>query len=439
VNEILNNITTTSNFLKTSDGRRLFENFMSLSILQVANYILPLVTFPYLVRVLGPEKYGLIAFAQAFIGYFGILTDYGFNLSATREVSIYRGDREKISEIFSSVTIIKFALMILSFVIFIILVFSFDKFRNDWRLYFLTFGSILGNVLFPVWLFQGMERMKYITFLNLLSKIIFTGAIFIFIRKSSDYLYVPGINLLGALISGILALWIIFKNFKIKFILPSLEDIKHQLKEGWYIFISTVAISLYTVSNTFILGLFTNNTIVGYYSAAERLIKAVQGLLTPVSQTVYPYISKLASESKERALNVIRKLIMLVGGGTFFVSLLIFIFAAPIVNIILGAQYQQSIIILRILAFLPFIIGLATVYATLFLLGFGYSKVWSKIIIISSLLDIVFIFIFVGLFSLAYIGVSISWVLTEVCVFLMSYLFYKKLYIPLGSKIHGYR
>jgi len=111
--------------------KTLLENFLSLSFLQVANYILPLVTLPYLIRVLGPEKFGLIAFAQAFIGYFQILTNYGFNLSATREISINREDKDKVSEIFSSVMIIKIFLFIFSLLIILFIVFFFDKFRGD--------------------------------------------------------------------------------------------------------------------------------------------------------------------------------------------------------------------------------------------------------------------------------------------------------------------
>ena len=412
------------NLLTQSETRkRLFSNFLSLSFLQVANYIFPLITLPYLVRVLGPEKFGLIAFAQAFIGYFQILTDYGFNLSATREISIHRDNKEKVSEIFSSVIVIKFFLLLISLLIMSIIVFSFEKFRQDWQIYYLTFGVVLGNVLFPVWFFQGIEKMKYITFLNILTKLIFTVAIFLFVRQASDYLYVPLLNSIGFVVAGVLSLQIVFRGFGVKLYFPKLESLKHQLREGWYIFISTVAISLYTISNTFILGLFTNNTIVGYYSAAEKIIRAVQSLLGPISQTVYPYISKGAVESKEKALNFIRKLVYIIGSGSLFLSLLIFIFATQIVNIILGSQYQQSIVVLRILAFLPFIIGLSNIFGIQTMLNFNFEKAFSNILIFAGIINITLAFIFVPLFK--HIGISISVLITEIFITVVMFIYLK--------------
>lgn len=408
----------------TEDKKRLLSNFLSLSILQGVNYILPLITLPYLVRILGPEKFGLIMFAQAFIQYFIVLTDYGFNLSAIQEISIHRNNKEKVSEIFSSVMIIKFSLLIISFIMLTFIVFSFEKFRKDWIVYYLTSGIVIGQVLFPIWFFQGMEKMKYITFLNILSKLIFTASIFIFIHKASDYIYVPLINSFGFIVAGIIAMWIVFKDFGIKLRLVELSDIKHQLQEGWHIFISTVAISLYTVSNTFILGIFTNNVIVGYYSAAEKLIIAVQGLLNPVSQTVYPYIAKLVNESKERAIVFIRKMTIVVGSLSLILSLVLFIFSDLIVEIILGSQYQKSIIVLKILAFLPFVIALSNIFGIQTMLTFNYKKAFSNILIAASIINIALALILIPVYK--HIGISFAVLTSECFVTITMFLFLKK-------------
>jgi len=404
--------------------KRLTGNFLSLSILQALNYILPLITLPYLVRVLGPEKYGLISFAQAFIGYFIMITDYGFGLSATREVSIYRDDKEKVSEIFSSVMTVKILLGILSFVVLGLVLLSVPKFGQDWLIYIFTFGMVIGNILFPVWFFQGVEKMKWITILNIVARGIFTVCIFIFVHKESDYLNVAIINSLGSLVAGIISLIVIFKNFKVKFVFPKIESIKHQLKEGWHIFISNIATSLYTTSNTFILGLFTNNTIVGYYSGAEKIIKAVEGLISPISQTIYPYLSKLVSESKEKALVFLQKLTKFIGGTTFLVSLLIFILSPLIVKIILGDQYQQSILPLRILSFIPFIIALSNIFGIQTMLTFNMKSSFLKILSSAAILSLSLSFLLIPF--LKHIGVSISWLTTEIFVTVSMFFTLKK-------------
>lgn len=405
----------------SGDKKRLVESFFSLSVLQGVNYLLPLITLPYLVRVLGPEKFGLIMFAQAFIMYFNILTDYGFSLSATREISIHRDDKEKVSKIFSSVMTIKFGLLILSFILMSIIVFSFEKFRQDWIIYYLTFGIVIGQAMFPVWFFQGMEKMKYITFLNVTAKLIFTISIFIFVHNVSDYIYVPLINSLGFLLAGVWALGVVIKNFNVDFKLVSIKNIKYQLKEGWYIFISTVAISLYTVSNTFILGLFTNNTIVGYYSAAEKLMRAAQGLLTPISQSIYPYMSKLVNESKRKGIQFIRKTTYVIGSATFLLSLVIFMFADIIVEIILGNQYMESVTVLRILAFLPFLIGLSNIFGIQTMLTFNYKKAFSNILIAASIINIILSLLLIPQYK--QIGTSFSVLISEVFVTLTMFVY----------------
>ncbi len=143
---------------QSEDGKKISTNFMYLSILQGMNLILPLITFPYLVRVLGIEKFGLIMFAQAFIVYFSMIADYGFNLSGTREISSNRNNKDKLIKIFSSIMTARIVLVLVGLIFLSLIVFSFERFSKDWELYFLTFGIVIGTALFPTWFFQGMKR-----------------------------------------------------------------------------------------------------------------------------------------------------------------------------------------------------------------------------------------------------------------------------------------
>ena len=416
--ENINMLDKIKRLTNTEDKRRLLSNFMSLSVLQGANYVLPLITLPYLVRVLGPEKYGLIAFAQAFIQYFNILTDYGFNLSATREISIHRNNAQKVSEIFSSVMIIKFCLLVLSFVIMSILVFSFWKFRQDWLIYYLTFGMVVGQVLFPVWFFQGMERMKYITFLNITAKLIFTFAIFVFIHQASDYIYVPLLNLFGYLVAGALALWIVFRGFKVGFKVPSYSSLIHQLKEGWYIFISQVAISGYNSSRLFAVGLFTDNTITGYYAIAEKLMNVVITFpLASLLQSLYPRLTKIYSENKERAIRLMNKF-QSITTIAYLIGLPVLYFLAPwVIKIISDEPYPETILSFRLLLLAVFFIS-ANAFRVHFLLISGKDDVYLKIHTIMGIGGLILIFLMTYFFS--FVGTCISIIIIELIVLILT-------------------
>lgn len=346
------------NIANTEDKKRLLSNFFSLSVLQGANYILPLLTLPYLVRVLGVEYFGLLAFTGATIAYFGVLTDYGFNLTATREVSIHRENKERIIEIFSSVMIIKVMLMFLSFFLLVVLVFSFEKFSKDWIVYLLTFGTIVGQVLFPVWFFQGMERMKYITYLNILSKSIFTVAIFVFVQEQSDFWIVPLLTSVGAIVAGVWSLILVKKEFQVYFKFQSLKTVKKYFIEGWHVFVSRFYVSLYTTTNVLLLGLFTNNTAVGYYSISEKIVIAIGGLFEPVNQTIYPYLAKKYKENFSSFVLFLKNISIIMLVTSFSLVLISQFFKDDIVYLIYGSYNNEislilSIFLIRVLTF-PF-------------------------------------------------------------------------------------
>ena len=399
------------NITNTEDKKRLLSNFVSLSILQAFAYILPLITLPYLVRVLGVEKFGLVMFAQSFIMFFNILVDYGFNLSATREVSIHRDDKEKLTEIFSSVMSIKFILIGVSLIILSIVVSSFEKFSSHWELYYLTFLIVIGQALFPIWYFQGLEKMKYITIVNITSKIIFTIAIFIFIHNENDYLLVPIFNGLGFIIGGLYALWIIYKHFNQKFVLQNISTMIKYFKDSSQFFLSRVSVSIYTSANTFVLGLFTNNTMVGYYSIAEKLYIAMHQFYQPLVQALYPYIAK------KRNIKRFKKIYLsAVVFNLLFLSVAYFL-SPWLVLLIAGSEIMQSIIAFKLFLVVLLIVIPSILIGYPFLAALGYQKYANYSVIFGSLVHLILLLLLILLKKVQINYIIYSIFITELVVF----------------------
>ncbi len=410
-------------YIKTTfeKNKILFRNFSSLSLLQISQYILPLITFPYLVRVLGPDGYGLVSFAMAFVGYFTVLTDYGFNLSATKEISINRENNYRICEIFNSVMMVKIILFLLSIIIIIPVVLVFSKFARNYEIYFISFISVFGTVLFPVWFFQGVERMGFISAITIGIKIIWVAMVFLFVKAYDDIIILVSLNAGSAVLIGIIGLIAVKQNFKINFYLPEKIQIKKQFIDSWHYFLSNLSISLYTISNVFILGLFANNTIVGYFSAADRIRSAVQNITSIAGQTVFPHLSFEFKRSKKIALNFIKKYIKTVGSFSIIMSVVLFIFADEIVLLVLGPNYMHSIPVLMIISVLPFIIFLSNVAGIQTMLNLGYKKDFANIIIIAGIFNLILSFVIVPIYF--EIGTAVSVLLTEILVTSMMIIF----------------
>ena len=369
--------------IRSEEYRVLAENFLSLSTLQVLVYIIPFITLPYLTRVLGVYNYGLVNFAIAFNTYFIIITDYGFNLSAVREISVNREDPHRVSEIFSSVMLIKGILATLSFCILLLVILNIPRFSINWQVYIFAFGLVIGNVIFPTWFYQGMERMKYITVLNVLTNLIFLAAIFIFIKRPSDYLYVPLLQSMGTLTAGVISQWIIRTRFNVRFHLPPLRTVYETFRDSTQFFLSRVSVSIYTSSNSFFLGLFAGNTAVGYYSAAEKLYTAAQGLYSPLMQVTYPYMAKTRNRAFHR--KVLRYSLILntiLCGG-------IILFAPTIIGILFGPQYMPSVNVLRLLAVALMVVIPSILLGYPFLAVLGQQRYANGSVIIGSIVHLI--------------------------------------------------
>ncbi|UCG60515.1 MAG: oligosaccharide flippase family protein [Candidatus Zixiibacteriota bacterium] len=387
------------NRYKGSKEIRLAENYVSLSALQVVNYLLPLVTLPYLVRVLGVEVYGLVMFAHAFIQYFVVLTDYGFNLSATREIAVNRDDPDKVAAIFNGVMIIKSLLLLAGLLLLVALLVIVPKFQKDYLIFLITYGIVAGQVLFPVWFFQGMEKMKYITMLNITAKVIFTVTLFIFVRNRDDYLLVPLLNSAGFIVAGCLSIWIVFRRFKVKPILPRMPQLIGQLRQSGQFFLSRVSVSLYTSSNTFILGLLVGNTAAGYYAAAEQLYKGMQGVFVPLANALYPFVSK------ERNIALFRKIYVGAMSAASVIAAIAFAFSGPITSLIFGAGFEPAADLLRLFALLILINVASVLIGYPFLAALDHSRYANFSVVAGSICHVLLLLIAIPFINIYWVAI----------------------------------
>jgi PST family polysaccharide transporter len=407
------------------EGSKVLRNVGSLSWLQLVTYLFPIIILPYLFRVIGPEKFGLIAFAQAFVQYFMILTDYGFSVSATKEISICLEDKDRICNVISAVMTIKTILAFISLLILCFVIYFVPKFKADWMVYALSFGVVIGNTLFPSWFFQGSENMKYTAKLNIIGEFAYAFGIFLLVHNPNDYLLVPTITSLSALLTGLLGQYILFARFDVSFQLPKLKDLRRELRAGWNIFISVVAINTYTTTRVFAVGLLTNNTLTGFYSIAEKIANAVQTFpLYSFSQAIFPRLSKIFTKNQIKAFNIMEQVQLI----TVIVSLiclpLIFILAPWIVKFVCGGTYPAAILSLKFLLFSVFCIS-ANAFRVQFLLVCGKTDVYSKIHITMAVIGLPLIIIFIKIFS--YAGAALATAIIEAGVFTMTYFTVRKL------------
>ena len=318
-------------------------NFISLALLQGVNYLLPLLSFPFLFRVLGVERWGLVTFGYSLMQYFVMFTDFGFNLSATKYISEHRNDLQKINSYLNSAMIGRFILCGISLAILLALISYFDKFSTESIFYLLYFGIILGNVMFPMWFFQGMENMKYITVFNIVAKSLSFIPFFIFIRKPEDYIYVPIFYSIGFVLAGIVSLFIVYFKMGMKWYFTSISQISSSLKDSSAYFLARASTSLFTTSNSFLLGLVCGNTMVGYYSAAEKLYQAYNQLLSPFTGVLFPHIAK------SRDVLFFKKIFYRITFPNLFCVAAALLLASYVLDIVYGTADPNILEVFRIL------------------------------------------------------------------------------------------
>lgn len=381
--------------------------------------MLPLIVLPYLIKTLGLEKFGIIMIAASFITFFNILVDFGFNISATREVSLIRDNKEQLSRFFWTVLFIKLILIITGFLILLLLVYVIPKFRQEAFVYITTFGMVIGQALFPAWFFQGIEKMRVITIVNVTAKLIFTILIFLWIKGQEQYIYVPVLNSLGYIIAGLLGLAMSLKY--IYFRKPVFTEMNKLMKDSTLLLVSNFSTKLYTSANTFILGIFAGNYLAGIYSSMEKLIMAMESMYVPLYQAIFPWLARKNSLEKRDFIRQIRPYIILVGSS---MTLIIIIFADKILNLIYhNPDINHYSNVFRILSFIGLFAGLGMMYVTLLFPSLKMYKERMKVMLTGGIFNLILALILVQFFNIY--GVAVSAVTTEFLIFVMAHWVYK--------------
>ncbi len=404
------------------------KNVIALYGVNFANFIIPWISVPYLVRVIGPEYYGLLAFATAVVQYSIIISDYGFNFTGPREFALIRNDQEKLSALSSSVLWTRLFLASITFCLIGLLSLILPFLHTNLFLIVLSFGSVIGGILLQTFLLQGAERFRVLSRLLLTSKIFATASIFIFVKEKQDFIYVPIIFSAGQLLAGASSIIFSIRQLGIRYSLPNFREIKAHIKSGFRVFITSGAISFYTTANTIILSVFTTPEIVGWYAAGERIVRSIQGLISPVYNVVYPHVVRLRQESKQAALIFLRKLLLPLFIFSSIGTIILIAFPNIIVRIIFGVEFGGTADVLRIMGMIPLLMSCSLVSANLFLIGFGYERQWSKIIIVTGFISLIASIGLVGGLHLQHIGASFAVLIGEILVMVSSMLYFMKEY-----------
>lgn len=367
--------------LKSTNGKILFGNFSYLLLLQIASYIFPLITLPYLAKTIAAAGFGKIAFAAAIVSWAQTVCDWGFSFTATRDVAKDKNNKELVSHIISNVTWARILLTIVCAVILILLMLFIPLFRDNSLVISLTFLMVPGHILFPDWFFQAIEKMQYITILSVLSKLGCLLAIFAFVKGPADYYMQPLFISLGYVFSGGLAIYYILFKWKYKLYKPNCRQVKKVLSESADVFINNLAPNFYNSFSTMLLGGMCGNVATGKLDAGSKFAGALQQFMQVIFKTFFPFLSRRIDKH-----GFFAKMSMMI---TIVLCVVLYILSPAIINVFFTDEFVDSVAILRIYTVSVIFLSMSIVYGTNYLIIIHKERDLRNITMLSSLIGFV--------------------------------------------------
>lgn len=383
----------------------LLKNTIMLYIMQFSTYFLSFIVVPYETRVLGETYYGKLGVATAIMVYFQLVIDFGFILSATEDVARHREDKTRISKILTAVTVSKLFLTAGSVIVLAVLCRVFEPWREDTVFYMLFLAATAVNSLIPDYLYRGLEQMEAITVRTVAIKAFFTVMIVVLLKRPEQYCLIPILNIVGYAVALLCVYWHLYRRLHITFVRCSPQEIWAHFRRSSTFFYSRIATSVYTASNTVILSLIPAGAgTVGYYTLADKLVTTAKSGLSPISDSMYPYMTK--NRDFKLVWKILKIVMPVIVGG----CAVVFVFARPLCEIVFGAGYGDAAPVLR--AMLPVVIVILPSYILGFptLSAMGLSRYANYSVVFGSALHVVNLIVLyvTGNMNMVTLGVLVS-------------------------------
>ncbi|WP_300648981.1 oligosaccharide flippase family protein [Paenalcaligenes sp.] len=401
--------------LSNKDVKQLIENFFSLAVLKVFNLILPFVTLPYLIKTLGFEQYGAIVLAMALMQYFQAVTDYGFNLSATRDIAKHRHSQQQLSYIYSKVMSAKVFLLAISLIILLPVIFLVPQFQQDKSIYCLMLLVLVGHTLFPEWFFRGVEKMRYITVLDLSIKLFFTAGVFLFIHKPEDYWVYPLLNGVGYLVVMFVAHRLVRKHFSVKFRIVKKQAIRTTLRNGFPLFVNQFMPNLFNNTTNFLVGMVLGKSAAGAFGATRQVVQLVTVLNSVTTTVFFPYLARKADR-----FAIYSKIYISYISAVVLIFILIHNFLLSFLRI----NYQAASNVFIALALGAWFISIYSVFSTNYLIVRGYYRAVAKMTVVSSIIGFLSSYPLILIFGVS--GGAFNIMMTQGLMSVLAYLKYRK-------------
>jgi O-antigen/teichoic acid export membrane protein len=404
-----------------SDLKNKFLYQLALSVTQL---LFPLLSYPYVSRILGPEGMGQVNYVDFTAQLFILLAAFGIPYHGIREIAKARDDAEKRSRIIKELVSIHLLLTLISVVGFIL--FTFRHWNEGSTLYLLAIISILSNALTCEWYFQGMEDFRFISIRSIIIRLIALAAVFILVQSHGDTAFYYGILIGSTVLITLLNVYKLLKDNR--FAKGRLQLLPH-LKPLWYLFLTSSIVSLYIYFDTVLLGRLASQVSVGYYSTSLKIVRLCLVVAVSLTTIIMPRFSYLAASGQQEEMKrYLHKLFNFIVTISVPMGAGLMLLAPEIIRVFAGNKFDASVVVLQLLAFIPLLIGLSNIFGVQVLLSMGQERKLLYSVIIGSVVSITLNLVLIPIMSER--GAAIANLSAETMVLIATAFFARKI-IPL--------